>query len=409
MTDKVIPQRAKLELLVRKKDADGETFEVKEVRSAAAFVQLRPQRVETGSWELAEVSSRVSGQANFILKNRLTERYLLLSEAERFLWDRMDGTTSLQDLATAYVLRYGEFDFDVIPTLIRKLQRAQLLVLTPASKIRQMLARNRARRLAKMAEDVLLVLERINVSSRSVDAFFRRLYRWGGFLLFTPVAPALCALLAVVGIIAGVQLWKDAEGVASGLGEHPIVAILSVKLLFLATVAAHQIVHGLALVRYGRRVREFGFTFLHGFVPTFYVDVTDVFMTSRRARVVTAVSGTLVHLVLGSLWFVVAVSSPPGFLQAFAAASGLIQWQAFVVALYPFCFIEMDGYHVLVDVLGVPTLKSDAIGYVGALARGRASLPASREEWLWLTYVLLSVVSVAAFIAFNVWLVVHST
>ena len=409
MTEKVVPHRAKLELLVRKKEGGDETFEVKEVRSAAAFVQLRPMRLEADAWELAEVASRVSGQQYYILKNRQTERYLLLSEAERFLWDRMDGNTSLQDLATAYVLRYGEFDFEVIPNLIRKLQRAQLLVLTPASRLRQMLARNRARRLAKMAEDVLLVLERINVSSRSVDALFRRLYRFGGFLLFTKSAVVACVLLAIVGIVAGVKLWNSAEGLASGLGEHPLLAILSVKLLFLATVAAHQLVHGLALVHYGRRVREFGFTFLHGFVPTFYVDVTDVFMTSQRARVVTAVSGTLVHLVLGSLWFLVAVNASPGFLQAFAAASGLIQWQAFVVALYPFCFIEMDGYHVLVDVLGVPTLKSDAIGYAGALARGRASLPATREEWLWISYVLLSVVSVAAFIAFNVWLVAHST
>ena len=105
--------------------------------------------------------------------------------------------------------------------------------------------------------------------------------------------------------------------------------MLTVKLLFFLTVAAHQIVHGLALVHYRRRVREFGFTFLHGFVPTFYVDVTDIFMASRRARVVTAVSGALVHLVLGSLWFLLAAHAPLGsFTQAFAAASGMIQWQA---------------------------------------------------------------------------------
>ena len=410
MSDKaVVPHRAKLELLVRKKDDEGETFEVKEVRSAAAFVQLRPHRVEEDAWELADVNSRVSGQRNFILKNRLTERYLLLSEHERFLWDRMDGNTSLQDLATAYVLQYGEFDFEIIPSLIRKLQRAQLLVLTPASRLRQMLARNRARRLVKMAEDALLILERINISSRSVHGFFGRVYRWGGFLLFTPAAAVACVLLAGVGAVAAARLWHEAGEVAAGLGAHPVLAIICVKLLFLATVAAHQIVHGLALVHYGRRVREFGFTFLHGFVPTFYVDVTDVFMTSRRARVVTAVSGTLVHLVLGALWFLVALNSGPGFLQAFAAASGLIQWQAFFVALYPFCFIEMDGYHVLVDVLGVPTLKSDAMSYVGALLRGRASVPRTREEGLWVAYVGLSIVSIVAFIAFNVWLIVHST
>ena len=210
-------------------------------------------------------------------------------------------------------------------------------------------------------------------------------------------------------IVAGGRLWHEAGEVAAGLGAHPVLAILSVKVLFLLTVGAHQLVHGLALSHYGRRVREFGFTFLHGFVPTFYVDVTDVFMTSRRARVVTAISGALVHLVLGSLWFLVALQSAPGFLQAFAAASGLIQWQAFVIASYPFCFIEMDGYHVLVDVLGVPTLKSDAMGYVGLLLRGRASKPDTREEWLWIAYVGLSVLSIIGFIAFNVWLIAHAT
>ena len=102
--------------------------------------------------------------------------------------------------------------------------------------------------------------------------------------LFT--SAAIC--LAVIGIVAGIRLWPDAERVVSGFGKSPLMAVLSVKLLFLVTVAAHQIVHGLALVHYGRRVREFGFTFLHGFVPTFYVDVTDIFMGTRRARVVTA-------------------------------------------------------------------------------------------------------------------------
>jgi hypothetical protein len=55
-------------------------------------------------------------------------------------------------------------------------------------------------------------------------------------------------------------------------------------------------------VHYKRRVREFGFTMLHGFIPTFYVDVTDIFMASRRARIVNALSGPLVHLFLAALY-----------------------------------------------------------------------------------------------------------
>ena len=406
MTEQTAPRRAKLELLVRSEGA--EDFEVRQVGSARAFIQLRPTRVADGSFEISEVHSRVAGQQSFILKNTSTDRFLLISEPERFLWDQMDGRTSLQEMATAYVLRYGEFNFDIIPNLIRKLQRAHLLTLTPASRLRQALARNRRRRLVVMLETALTSLERIVVASRRVQPVFVRLYRYGGFLLFTPVAIVLATLLAGWGIVAGVRLWQEAGDIAHAFGAHPVLALVCVKLLFLVTVGLHQVVHGLALIHYGRRVREFGFTFLHGFVPTFYIDVTDIFMTSRRARVVTAVSGAAVHLVLGSIWFLVAARASDGFLQAFAAASGMIQWQAFVIALYPFCFIEMDGYHVLVDSLGVPTLKHDALAYTRAVLRGTMSLRVRGEEGLWLGYVALSTLSVAAFIAFNVWLIVHA-
>jgi putative peptide zinc metalloprotease protein len=408
MTDqKVAARRAKLELLVRRDD--DESFELREIPSAVAYVQSRPHRLAAEHWEMAQVESRVGGQPSFILKNLNTDRFLVLSAPERFLWDQMDGRTSLQEIATAYVLRYGEFDFEIIPNLIRKLQRAQLLTMTPASRLRRVLARNRGRRVVKAIESWLLVLEKVRVSSRQVQPIFRAMYRFGGFLIFTPAAAIVCGLLALGGLVAGVYLVSQAETVAAGFGSRALLALVSVKLFFFLTLAAHQIVHGLALIHYGRRVREFGFTFLHGFVPTFYVDVTDIFMARRRARVVTAISGAAVHLILGSIYFIIAARVEHGFGQAFAAASGMIQLQAFVIALYPFCFIEMDGYHVLADALGMPTLKQDALAYVGQVLRGRGLGGVTREKALWLAYVVLSAASITAFLAFNVWLILAAT
>jgi putative peptide zinc metalloprotease protein len=401
------PRRAKLELLVRHDTDEG--FDVRQIGSATAFVQSRPRRVPAESWELAEMPSRVAGQPSYILKNTSTDRFLLLTEPEKFLWHRMDGQTSLQEIATAYVLRYGAFDFDIIPALMRKLQRAQLLTLTPTSRLRQALARNRRRSVVKVIETGLTALERINVSSRNVHRVFAAAYRWGGFVLFTPAGVIACVLLVAAGLVAGVKLWREGGDIVAGFGGHALQGVLTVKLLFFLMLATHQIVHGLALIHYGRRVREFGFTFLHGFVPTFYVDVTDIFMTSRRARVVTAVSGASVHLVLGSAWFLVALLAPLGsFTQAFAAASGIIQWQAFVIALYPFCFIEMDGYHVLVDLLGMPTLKQEAMSWAGSLVRRGASWRMGRQEAMFALYVVVSTISVAAFVAFNVMLIAHA-
>jgi hypothetical protein len=69
----------------------------------------------------------------------------------------------------------------------------------------------------------------------------------------------------------------------------------------------------------------------------------------------------------------------------------------------------MDGYHVLVDVLGVPTLKNDAIAYVKGLLTGAGRVRQGREEALWIGYVALSTLSVAAFIAFNIWIIFSAT
>ncbi len=322
--------------------------------SGPAFLQLRPQRVDPDSFELVEVPSRFGEHESFILKNTKTERFILLTAEERFLWDRMNGSMSLQEMATAYVLTFGAFDFELIPRLIRKLQAAQLLKLHPVSRLRRALERNRDRRAARVVYTALTGLEHINVSSQNVQPFFEALYRLGGFLLFRPVALVAMLLLTAAGVAGSVMVWRDLDFIVRGFGGHAFWAVISVKLLLILTLGLHQFVHGLACVHYGRHVREFGFTFLHGIVPTFFVDLTDIFMASRRARLVTAVSGTLVHLVLGSTWFVLAVYLPAGFWQAFAAASGIIQWQTFVISLYPFCFIEMDGYHVLVDMVGEP-------------------------------------------------------
>ena len=406
MTERTTARRSKIELLVRHEADDG--FEVREVPSALAYLQLRPQRTEEGSYEFAQMASRVDRRVTFVLRNTATDRYILLSEPERFLWEQMDGTTSLQDMATAYVLRYGTFDFDVIPMLIAKLRHAGLLTLRPASRLRQAL-RNRRNPVLRAVEATFKGLERATVASRNVQPLFERLYRWGGRALFTPLSVFGCAMLTILGVMASVSLWQDAGEVLAPLAQHPLLSILGVKLLFFATVALHQVVHGLALVHYKRRVREFGFTFLHGFVPTFYIDVTDIFMASRRARVVTAVSGTLPHLVLGCAWFTLAAHLPFGLTQAFAAASGLIQWQAFVISLYPFCFIEMDGYHVLVDWLGLPTLKHDAVRFVREslwrrLAERRGF---TRQEGIFVGYFALSFLSISAFIAFNIWTIVH--
>jgi putative peptide zinc metalloprotease protein len=405
---KTRPKRARLELLVRQADGDG--FEVREIPSAVAYLQSRPQRIADADWEMARLPYARQGVVTYALKNIRTEQIIQITEAEKFLWEEMDGHASLQEIGTAYLLHYGSFDFEIIPTLIVKLLRADLLTMRPVSRLRAVLARNRRNAAARAMEGTLHALERLTVTSRRAHRFFERLYRYGGFLLFSPGTVLALILVLALGAWSGVRIWQDLGEVTHGLAKHPLIAILLVKIVFWLTVVNHQVIHALACVHYRRRVREFGFTLLHGFIPTFYADVTDIFMASRRARIVNAVAGPLFHLFLGAFSIWIAVMLSPGLIQGFLVASALLQLQSFFISLYPFCFLEMDGYHVLVEWLGIPTLNHDAVRFAreSLWARLRNVDSFTPRERIYVTYVALSLVSVAGFVLATVWLLVRA-
>src|SRR5260370_26486936 len=142
-------------------------------------------------------------------------------------------------------------------------------------------------------------------------------------------------VLSAFGVRSLFLLWNDLGALSSALGHHAIVAIIALKLAFFLTVALHQLVHALACVHYGRRVKEVGFIIHHLVVPTFYADVTDLFMASRRARVVNALAGPTVHLVLGMLGVIWANALGPGLPHACLAAPPVLQLQSFHLFLYP--------------------------------------------------------------------------
>jgi len=94
----------------------------------------------------------------------------------------------------------------------------------------------------------------------------------------------------------------------------------------------------------------------------------------------------------------------------FLAATAVLQLQSLFVALYPFCFLEMDGYHILVEMVGVPTLNHDSVRFVreSLWRRIQTATWLTRQEAICLAYFTLSVASLAGFVLLNVWLLTHA-
>ena len=275
------------------------------------------------------------------------------------------------------------------------------------SRLREILERNKRNPAARAMTATLHVIERLNVSSRGWNDLFERIHSWGGWLIFTPAAVIGIAVLTGWGIRSLIHLWADLGEITSALGHHAIVAIIAIQLVFFLTVALHQLVHALACVHYGRRVKEVGFIIHHLVVPTFYADVTDLFMASRRARVVNALTGPTVHLVLGMLGLIWADSLGPGLLQACVAVSAVLQLKSFVICIYPFSFLEMDGYHVLEDAVGMPRLAQESLQFMRGTLWKRlvAGRGIRRQEVVYLAYFALSLLSVVGVIGFDIWLI----
>ncbi|HSK30983.1 MAG TPA: hypothetical protein VLA17_13555, partial [Candidatus Limnocylindria bacterium] len=182
----------------------------------------------------------------------------------------------------------------------------------------------------------------------------------------------------------------------------PVVSTGALIVATLIVAILPVLVHALACKAYGRRVRELGFFLLQGVLPTFYADVTDIFMSSRRARIIVDLAGPMVEVAFGSFAFIAAYWSPPGVEQSIFFVAGVLLWEGALLNLYPFNFLELDGYNILADLLAMPTLRQRALALLPNLPRRLMRGPALRRgEWIQSAYLAICFISVIVYIVLH--------
>jgi hypothetical protein len=114
-------------------------------------------------------------------------------------------------------------------------------------------------------------------------------------------------------------------------------------------------------------------------------------------------AGPMVEVVLGSASIVAAYFSDAGLVQALLFGVGVTLWESAVINLYPFNFLEMDGYNIVADLLAVPMLRQQALALIPSLPqRLRRISTIERGEWLQIGYLTLCLISVAVYLYLHV-------
>lgn len=386
---------AKLQFLTR--SANDAEFDIFEIDSGQVHAGFKPRRLPESAWQLVRQPRGADGTRNFVLKNLLEDQYLLLSAREKFLWNQFDGRNSLDDIARAFHLEFGAFDYSLIREFLAKLHHARLIENPPAQERDFVVPQTRSR--LHRPRQIVNRWRRFAVRTRQPDRFCAALYRCGGFLLFHRLTLCVIVAIAAAALAAAYQLAGNSMAFARLLSARPILSTVVILGTLLAAAMLHVLVHALACKAHGRKVREMGFFLLQGVLPTFYADVTDIFMSDRRARLAVDLAGPMVEVVLGSIAMLGAYFCNTGIEQALLFATGVLLWESALINLYPFSFLELDGYNILADLMAMPMLRKQALALLADLPQRMLRPNAvGRAELLQIGYLAISLVSVLVYL-----------
>lgn len=340
--------------------------------------QYQPRHIEY--FEMQQFTDRY-GQTYAIIRNPEQNSYIRLSQRDLFIWNKLDGAYTTRDIAVAYVLQYGAFNFEGITHLLTQLQQKGFL---QESNIRvyhtigSWLEKGHlSTRLRRLVQAFFLK----DFSLRRIDAFLGRLYHYFFWVCLTRPGALLLHLLVIVGLTAlGYQV-STGQHNPLDLGPSPILRLLALGLLSQVAVFFHETAHGVTCKHYGRTVRRGGVLIYLGRLA-FFVDTTDIWMVSRWPRIAVSWAGPLAHMVMGSI-AILAVT----FLNLSPEMAGLVYQYAILMFLIGFFnlnpLLELDGYYMLMDYLEIPNLRRRALAFIRRpfwlKLKGRQRL--SGEEW----------------------------
>jgi putative peptide zinc metalloprotease protein len=359
-----------------------------EVSSSRDFATTRP--VRRLGWALKQMTTS-RGETYYVLKNLREGTYLHLSQEELFVWNLLDGSYTVQDLAVAYMAEFKTLAISSLLAFLSQLQEKGFLTTQRTNVYSQLEASLNGRGVADWIGSVVRTFLRRGFPIRGVDPFITRTYQAGiKYIYSLPVQIALL-LCAVLGFVAFAYLLI--------VGRYPIVKSVSGSLslglvgLFVGrmiTTLIHEGGHAYTCKHFGREVHKAGVMIYFG-APAMYVDTSDIWMEKRARRILTTWAGPYCGLIIGGAASLVAVFSPLVPLNAFLFQLACLAIIDSLLNLNP--LLKWDGYYILMDWLEMPRLRERALGFVfrgGLLGKLKRRKRFSREERVFAVYGLLS-------------------
>ena len=313
----------------------------------------------------------VDDQPKYTMKNHSTGTYYDLDEISNSIWNLIDGKRSLQQITEEISAMWKDkdklVDMDTVKEVVSFLAEANCLEAACEG-----VKKKRVRFISAFEIDVTLIengevwLKKI---SKAVRPFLKNPLLW--------IALAFIVVNSIAFSGKFVSIFFDAASFRI-LGSTVVGFFFYTFVVLAPAIVIHELAHAVTLIHYGGMPGEIG-TGLFYFGPMFYVDATDSWMLPRRQRIMVMMAGNISTLLIASIivtW---------GFILPFPSSISHILYMAAF-----FCFFttlmnlappfETDGYYVLMDLLNIPTLRTDSYNYVKQVIRKALRRPVEKIE-----------------------------
>jgi CRP-like cAMP-binding protein len=317
------------------------------------FKRCRPVRADNID---RYTQQKVDGTEVTILRNATLGKYFQLSEQGVFLWNLLDGESSINDIVIHFYLQYQVFNVEEIANQIINLHNAGFVQLNIDEKV---ISNGQTMpRWARVISRIREVME-YRVAFGNSDAWVTKAFNRVGWIFFTKPALVICMLIILLGFASFAAHFEIAIHALSS-SEHKWGLFYLASFLVTLTIPIHEIAHAFATKYYGRKVHCFGVGWLW-LGPFAFCDTSDMWLSPKQHRVVVDLAGIYLNAILAGVAGLCANFTATDYpaatilLELFALSSYLIVIGNLDTSL------EFDGYYALMDFLDQPNLRLSAI------------------------------------------------
>lgn len=299
------------------------------------------------------------GKPYYVLKNLENNKFLQLSEEDFFVWESLNGETSIRDIALAYFLKYNSMGFANIGTLISKLISNGFLNEKSVNTL-GILRHHFAKKTLKY-KVMMSIRKIINFSFQihDVDSKMKYFYKKCVWLFYTKPFIILSVLITLMGIILFYRILLIDPDSFSNLS---LIELLVAFLLLNGCLVIHELAHGFTTTHFGREVGGFGLMLYYGGVAAF-CETTDIWMAPRFSRFAVSFVGPYTNFFLASILSIISY-----FCLGHASLVSILLKAAFlnyllgILNLNP--LLEWDGYYMIMDYLEIPNMRKKSFAFL---------------------------------------------